>query len=91
MVGICSSHGKLVGGSSASPSLVVDTFITHCAAMKEKDVRLLTGKKSWLMDMISKLQPFINCMVACGTVVLAWKPPMACIVIQWKPKTKSEA
>ena len=33
---IRSFYGKLARGSSASPSLVVGTFITHCAVMKEK-------------------------------------------------------
>ena len=33
---MCSPPGKLVGGSSASPSLVASTFITCCATMEGK-------------------------------------------------------
>ena len=73
MVEMCSSHGMLAGGSSASLCLLIGTFITHCEVMEEKDVWLLTGKKSWLMDTISKLQLFINSMCASGTAVLAWE------------------
>ena len=76
MAGIHSSLRKLAGGSSTSLSLLVDTFITHCMVMAEKDVWLLTSKKSWLMDMTL----FINSMDASGMVVLAWELPMTGII-----------
>ena len=74
---IHSSCGKLEGGLSTSLSGLAGTSITHCAAMKERELQQSTKKKSWLMDMIPKLQPSINFMNASGTVVLAWDPAMA--------------
>ena len=80
MGGIHSSCGKIAGGSSASPSLVVGTFITHCAAMEEKGVWSLAKTKSWLTGLMLRQQSFINSMDASDTVVLAWEPPMTGIV-----------
>ena len=90
MAEIYSSLGKLAGGSSACPSLLVGTFITHCAVMKEKDLWSLTTKKFWLMDSASKLQPFISSMDAIGMVVLVWESPVTCILEQWLSKTNSK-
>ena len=69
MAGIHSSHGKLAGGSNASPRLLVDTFITHCVVMEEKGV-WLTSKKSWLTDSILRHQWFVNSTNVSGTIVL---------------------
>ena len=52
MARIRSFLGMLAGGSSASPSLVVGTFITHCATMEGKGVWSLTKTKFWLVDSI---------------------------------------
>ena len=69
---IHSTHGKLAGGLNTSPSLVVGTFIMHCAAMEEKGAWSLTGtKKSWLIGMTLRHQLSINYMDASCMVVLA--------------------
>ena len=80
MGGIHSSCGKIAGGSSPSPSLVVGTFITHCAAMEEKGAWSLAKTKSWLTGLMLRQQLFINSTDASDTVVLAWEPPMTGIV-----------
>ena len=80
MVGIYSSHGKLVGGLNASPSLLVDTFIMHCAAMEEKDVWLLAKMKFWLMSAILRQEQFISSTDASGMDVLAWEWLMISII-----------
>ena len=70
MAGICNFHGKLAGGLSASPSLLVDTFITYCAAMEEKGVWSLAKMKSWLICSILRQEPLIN---STDAGVLAWE------------------
>ena len=60
MEGIHSPHGKLADGLNVSPSLLVDTFIMHCAVMEEKDAWLLTKTKSWLTVSILKHQSSVN-------------------------------
>ena len=71
MVGIQSFLGKLAGRLSASPSLVVGTFITHCVAMEEKDGRSFTETKFWLTGLILKSQQFIKPTDVSDMVVLA--------------------
>ena len=87
--------GKFAVGLSTSRSLLVGTFIMHCAVTDEKDAWLLTKTKSWLTGLIVRCQLSINSMDASGMVVLAWKLPMtgqrAGIVKQWLSKTKSES
>ena len=60
MVEIHNSRGKDIDGLSASLSLVVDTSIKHSATMEGKGAWSLTGKKSWLMDMILRQELSIN-------------------------------
>ena len=50
MAGILSFRGKLAGGSNASPSLLVDTFITRCAVIEEKGAMSLAKTKSCIVD-----------------------------------------
>ena len=68
---ILSSPGKGASGLKNNPSLLVDIITMPCVVIGKKDVSSLIKKKSWLMDMTLKPQPFISSTDANGMVVPA--------------------